>query len=57
MEKVMKPSLYRIEICDSDGVIKNTYAFNADDAERYISETEHLKKTSGGSVKLYVTYI
>ena len=53
----MNPSLYKIEVYFPDGVCKNTYAFNLDDADRYISDTRHFKEIGAVSVKLSVVYV
>ena len=52
----MHPSLYKIEVYFPDGVCKNTYAFNLDDADRYISNARHFKEIGAVSAKLSVVY-
>lgn len=53
----MNPSLYKIEVLFPDGACKNTYAFNLDDADRYISDTRHFKEIGAASAKLSVVYV
>lgn len=53
----MNPSLYKIEVLFPDGVRKNTFAFNLDDADRYISDTRHFKEIGAASAKLSVVYV
>lgn len=53
----MNPSLYKIEVLFPDGVRKNTYAFNLNDADRYISDTRHFKEIGAASAKLSVVYV
>ena len=53
----MNPSLYRIEVLFSNGVCENTYAFKFDDAERYITDKEHMQKVGAVLAKLYAIYV
>lgn len=53
----MNPSLYKIEVLFPDGARKNTFAFNLDDADRYISDTRHFKEIGAASAKLSVVYV